>query len=66
MFPITVEEIGELIKEGKKANKDISNLEKYLAENKKIFSCKKSSPYKKTIGDRVIISTGPVNEEDFE
>ena len=66
MFPITKEEIKELIKEGKAAKKDVSDLEKYLAKNNKILSCKKSSSHKKIIGNKVIMSTGPVNEEDFE
>ena len=63
MLPVTESEMRRLIDEGHAAGKDMSHLEKELAEG--IHTLKSPKCYKKIKGG-AIISTGPVEEEDFE
>jgi hypothetical protein len=70
MQEVTKKELKQLIKEAKKAKKDVSELEAAL---KKITKAKAVSPpmgqkkKKKKKGVTVVIeSTGPINEEDFK
>ena len=64
MQPITREELKKLIEEAKAAGKDTSKLEELLSQPAALLEPKFGE--EKQVGERVIISTGPAREEDFE
>jgi hypothetical protein len=69
MQEMTKEELEQLIKEAKKAGKDVSELEAALRSLKEEVKPKlgEKKEVKKTKEGSVIIeSTGPAKEEDFE
>ena len=68
MQPVTQEELEQLIKEAKKAGKDVSDLEKAgIPREKKLPPMGERKEIKKTEkGVIVIESTGPAKEEDFK
>jgi len=69
MQPVDPEELKQLIKEAKEAGKDVSELEKTLEKTIKEKGLAPSGERKEkkaTEGKRVIESTGPAREEDFE
>jgi len=69
MQHVSQEDLEQIIKEAKKAGKDTAKLEEELKKVKegKIALPKAEKKEKKTEkGVRVIESTGPVREEDFE
>lgn len=63
MQPVTQKELKRLIQEAKAAGKDTSELEQ-LANPEP--GCTPTLGEVKQVGDRLIVSTGPAREEDFE
>lgn len=69
MQEVTKEELEQLIKEAKKAGKDVSKLEttlEALVEEVKPKLGEKKEVRKTEKGSVIIESTGPAKEEDFE
>ncbi len=69
MQEVTKEELEQLIKEAKKAGKDVSKLETTLeamVEEVKPKLGEKKEVRKTEKGSVIIESTGPAKEEDFE
>ena len=63
MQPVTREELEKLIEEAKAAGKDTTELEQLLDQ---AVLLEPTAGEVKQVGDFVIVSTGPVKEEDFE
>jgi len=69
MQHVSQEDLEQIIKEAKKAGKDTAKLEEELKKVKEgEIALPKGERKQKTTekGDRVIESTGPAREEDFE
>lgn len=69
MQPITTEDLEQMVKDAKKASKDTRKLEeelKRVVEKKKMAPMGEVKEKKMEKGIRVIESTGPAREEDFE
>jgi hypothetical protein len=69
MQPVSKEELKKLIKEGKAARKNVSELEAALREKRAIetkIPLGERKEKETAKGKRVIESTGPAREEDFK
>jgi hypothetical protein len=70
MEPVTREELESLIEEARAAGKDTSRLEALLEPPEGVVAepvlAEPVAGEERQVGERVIVSTGPAREEDFE